>query len=127
MVVKTAREVGRLILSKHFNAADAGERDSWIKPVYSVIIYIQYAVPTAMRKMGTIIVSIERGMRSQAINPNVQTRLMSTLHMGRKIPEILRNRKRRTRPITKKVIGGSWKKSFCVYFASASKTTGIPI
>ena len=107
MVVNTAREVGRLILAKHFNAVDAGERDSWIKPVYSVIIYIQYAVPTAMRKMGTIIVNIERGIRNQAIKPNVQTRHMNTQHMGRQIPEILRNRKKRTRPITKNVTGGS--------------------
>ena len=53
---------------------------------YSGKIYMQYAVPTAIRKMGTIIVSMERGVPVQAIRPKVHTRAMTTEPAGINIP-----------------------------------------
>ena len=118
-VVKTAIAVGKEILENVKMAASFGDSACWAVVRYSEPIWRQYAVPTAMRKIGTIIVSIDRATLVNPISPKVQTRESITQVSGKRMQAKLRKRTKRITAISKKVIGGSRKKSFSVYVASA--------
>ena len=80
-----------------------------------------------MRKTGTIIVIMDRGVLVRAMRPKVQTSASATQVSGSSRQARFLNRKKRMTVIIRKVIGGSWKKSFLVKLARASETKGIPI
>ncbi len=80
-----------------------------------------------MRKTGTIIVIMDRGVLVRAMRPKVQTSASVTQVSGSTRQAIFRKRKKRRTAIIQKVMGGSWKKSFLVKLARASETKGMPI
>ncbi len=80
-----------------------------------------------MIKIGTIIVVMERDVLVQAMRPKVQIKAISTEPAGINMPRRFLKKRKRIKAITKKVIGGSLKKSCSVYVAKALETRGIPI
>ena len=62
IVVKIARNVGNAIWLNVEKVTSAGESAFFEQAMYSETMWRQYAVPTAMRKIGTIIVNMERGI-----------------------------------------------------------------
>ena len=82
MVVKTARKVGKVIFEKVRNVTFDGESACFEQAMCSETICIQYAVPTAMRKTGTIIVSMESGILTKAMRPSVQIKANDTQARG---------------------------------------------
>ena len=64
-----------------------------------------------MRKTGTIMVSMERGVPVQAMRPKVQMSEIMTVPTGTKTPRARLNEASSTNAMRRNVIGGSRKKS----------------
>jgi hypothetical protein len=122
-----ASDVGKLILKAHFKEASEDEEYLFAQSRYSGKTYIQEPVPTAMRRTGIIIVTIDKGNWSKAIKPRDQIRDMITEISDTITPLSFFRKQKRINSIIRKAMGVSVRKSFSVWSARAFETNGIPI